>query len=118
MPTRPSRGLPIPLLAAATFFGVYALTPAEWSDARGSEAPEAQASTPRLAGTGFDREPVAAAPNVAAVSAASAVSAVSAPYYRYCSDARAAGAAPLRRGDPGYASHLDRDNDGIACEPH
>jgi hypothetical protein len=112
MSTRPSRGLPIPLLAAATFFGVYALTPAERSDARGSDAPEVQAGTARLAGTGFDREPVAAAPNVAAVSA------VSAPYYRYCSDARAAGAAPLRRGDPGYASHLDRDNDGIACEPY
>jgi hypothetical protein len=26
------------------------------------------------------------------------------------------GAAPVRRGDPGYGSHLDRDNDGIGCE--
>ncbi len=33
-----------------------------------------------------------------------------------CSMARAAGAAPVRRGDPGYGSHLDRDNDGIGCE--
>ena len=33
-----------------------------------------------------------------------------------CAEARAAGAAPVRRGDPGYASHLDRDNDGIGCE--
>lgn len=33
-----------------------------------------------------------------------------------CSAARAAGAAPVRRGDPGYGPHLDRDNDGIACE--
>ena len=33
-----------------------------------------------------------------------------------CSQARAAGAAPVRRGDPGYGSHLDRDNDGIGCE--
>ena len=33
-----------------------------------------------------------------------------------CSEARAAGAAPVRRGDPGYGSHLDRDNDGIGCE--
>ncbi|MFB9704886.1 excalibur calcium-binding domain-containing protein [Rhodococcus aetherivorans] len=24
--------------------------------------------------------------------------------------------APLYRGDPGYAAHLDRDNDGIACK--
>ncbi|MBL8699857.1 MAG: excalibur calcium-binding domain-containing protein [Alphaproteobacteria bacterium] len=38
--------------------------------------------------------------------------------FRNCAAARAAGAAPLRRGDPGYAPHLDRDGDGIACEPH
>ena len=37
-------------------------------------------------------------------------------YYANCSAARAAGAAPVRRGDPGYASHLDRDNDGVGCE--
>lgn len=39
-------------------------------------------------------------------------------YYRYCKDARAAGAAPLYRGDPGYRSALDADNDGVACEPY
>ena len=33
-----------------------------------------------------------------------------------CSAARAAGAAPVRRGDPGYGTHLDRDNDGVGCE--
>jgi excalibur calcium-binding domain-containing protein len=37
-------------------------------------------------------------------------------YYDNCSEVRAAGAAPIRRGEPGYGSHLDRDNDGIACE--
>ena len=37
-------------------------------------------------------------------------------YYANCSEARAAGDTPLYRGDPGYASHLDRDNDGVACE--
>jgi hypothetical protein len=36
--------------------------------------------------------------------------------FRNCAEARAAGAAPVRRGDPGYGSHLDRDNDGIGCE--
>jgi hypothetical protein len=36
--------------------------------------------------------------------------------YSTCAAARAAGAAPLRRGQPGYASHLDADGDGIACE--
>jgi hypothetical protein len=36
--------------------------------------------------------------------------------YRNCSHARAAGAAPVRRGDPGYGAHLDRDGDGLGCE--
>ncbi|MEH0819275.1 MULTISPECIES: excalibur calcium-binding domain-containing protein [unclassified Micromonospora] len=37
-------------------------------------------------------------------------------YYANCSAVRAAGAAPLHRGDPGYSRKLDRDGDGIACE--
>ncbi|QNS08493.1 excalibur calcium-binding domain-containing protein [Streptomyces xanthii] len=37
-------------------------------------------------------------------------------YYANCSEARAAGAAPVHRGEPGYASHLDRDGDGIGCD--
>lgn len=36
--------------------------------------------------------------------------------YANCSQAKAAGAAPLHRGDPGYSSKLDRDGDGTACE--
>ena len=36
--------------------------------------------------------------------------------YSNCTEARAAGAAPVRRGEPGYGAHLDRDNDGIGCE--
>jgi Excalibur calcium-binding domain len=39
-------------------------------------------------------------------------------YYANCNAARAAGAAPIYRGEPGYRSALDRDNDGIACEPY
>ncbi|MGV8959711.1 MAG: excalibur calcium-binding domain-containing protein [Stenotrophomonas sp.] len=38
--------------------------------------------------------------------------------FRNCDEARAAGAAPVRRGDPGYGPHLDRDNDGVGCEPY
>ena len=37
-------------------------------------------------------------------------------YYQNCDAVRAAGAAPIRRGEPGYGSHLDRDGDGIGCE--
>ena len=35
-----------------------------------------------------------------------------------CAAARAAGAAPVRRGQPGYGPHLDRDGDGVGCEPY
>ncbi|MDB5053027.1 MAG: calcium-binding protein, partial [Bacilli bacterium] len=35
-------------------------------------------------------------------------------YYQNCTAVRAAGKAPLHKGDPGYNSKLDRDGDGIA----
>lgn len=38
-------------------------------------------------------------------------------YYENCDAARAAGAAPVYAGEPGYGPHLDRDGDGVACEP-
>lgn len=37
-------------------------------------------------------------------------------YYKNCDAVRAAGKAPLHRGDPGYRAGLDRDDDGVACE--
>jgi micrococcal nuclease len=37
-------------------------------------------------------------------------------YYKNCTEAKAAGAYNIKRGEPGYSSKLDRDNDGIACE--
>jgi Excalibur calcium-binding domain len=37
-------------------------------------------------------------------------------YYPDCKAAKAAGAAPLYVGQPGYRPGLDRDHDGIACE--
>lgn len=38
--------------------------------------------------------------------------------FRNCAEARAAGAAPVLRGQAGYGPHLDRDGDGVACEPY
>lgn len=38
------------------------------------------------------------------------------PTFSSCAEARAAGAAPLRRGQPGYSTKMDRDGDGVACE--
>ena len=37
-------------------------------------------------------------------------------YYKNCDAARAAGAAPVHAGDPGYSRKLDRDGDGVGCE--
>lgn len=39
-----------------------------------------------------------------------------AAFYQNCDAVRAAGAAPILRGEPGYSSKLDRDGDGIGCE--
>ncbi|TFV58996.1 UNVERIFIED_ORG: DUF4839 domain-containing protein [Bacillus sp. AZ43] len=50
-------------------------------------------------------EPVVAAPQAPAST-----------YYKNCDAARAAGAAPVRAGDPGYGKHLDREGDGVGCE--
>lgn len=37
-------------------------------------------------------------------------------YFPNCASARAAGAAPVRAGQPGYGRHLGRDGDGKGCE--
>jgi hypothetical protein len=37
--------------------------------------------------------------------------------FRNCAETRAAEAAPIHGGQPGYAAHLHADRDGIACEP-
>lgn len=37
-------------------------------------------------------------------------------HYENCTAARAAGAAPVFAGQPGYGRHLDRDGDGVGCE--
>jgi hypothetical protein len=37
-------------------------------------------------------------------------------YYQNCAAVRAAGAAPIHVGDPGYSRKLDRDGDGVGCE--
>ena len=36
-------------------------------------------------------------------------------YYPHCASARAAGAASIIAGKPGYARKLDRNGDGVAC---
>lgn len=70
-----------------------------------AEAAAAKAATPKAPPTTTTttpgKAPAAAPPTV---------------YYKNCDAVRAAGAAPIRTGDPGYSKELDRDGDGIACE--
>lgn len=59
------------------------------------------------------------APPAAPADVAPAPAAPPAPgavYYANCAAARAAGAAPLRAGQPGYREQMDGDRDGVACE--
>lgn len=61
---------------------------------------DADAATPQLCPTSTTASPPASA----------------ASGFASCAEARAAGAAPLHTGDPGYSTSLDRDRDGTACE--
>jgi cell wall-associated NlpC family hydrolase len=48
--------------------------------------------------------------------AANAVSGTDQTFYASCDDARAAGQGPINRGEPGYRSALDPNDNGVACE--
>jgi hypothetical protein len=69
------------------------------------QAAAAQAAKPAPA-------PAAPAP---AVPAPAAPAPAAVPFAN-CTAARAAGAAPVYAGTPGYGKHLDRDGDGIGCD--
>ncbi len=84
------------------------------ADAAASEAARAEAQRQAEAAAAAEQQRrAAAAPQPFAAPAPPAPTNV---YYKNCDAVRAAGAAPIYRGQPGYASHLDRDNDGVACE--
>ncbi|WP_052029987.1 excalibur calcium-binding domain-containing protein [Streptomyces sp. PCS3-D2] len=83
---------------------------------------------PAAPGTNLRPEPVAPAPPTPAPARTAAPTSAPAPddgtgssgggsiSYRNCAAVRAAGAAPIHRGEPGYGRHLDRDGDGVGCE--
>jgi hypothetical protein len=60
--------------------------------------------------------PVVAEPVYTPPPAAVEAPAPSSTYYANCAAVRAAGAAPIYAGQPGYSPKLDRDGDGVACE--
>jgi Excalibur calcium-binding domain len=126
----------IPLAAFTTFCGVYFLTPSSGGGGlvpirtMPSEAPQTESavdnSNPsKLVGVQrrssvpeYTYSKQRKLEGASKVSDGPDVSREQSVYYAGCRDVRAAGAAPLYRGDPGYRSGMDGDNDGIACEPH
>ncbi|WP_083224791.1 excalibur calcium-binding domain-containing protein [Sphingomonas panacis] len=73
-----------------------------------------------IAASGGGPQRIASAAHSLAVTAG--VSRARAPqsgdYWSGCDAARAAGTAPIYRGEPGYRTEMDGDDDGIACEPY
>jgi hypothetical protein len=103
-------------------------TPATTTGPPATEAPAVEATTTTLATTTTTAAPTtteaptttaAPAPPPPPPTAAPAPPpppAPAEPYYANCAAAKAAGAAPIRKGQPGYRSALDRDGDGTACD--
>jgi hypothetical protein len=85
----------IPLAVVAVFAAVFALAPAQ----RSAAVQGGWAENPLIVEEEEPEDETSA-------------------YYRNCAAARAAGAAPIYSGEPGYRAPLDRDGDGIACEPY
>lgn len=127
----------IPLAALATFAGVYWLTPAPVAppqpapaaivdspaplsaapkSSRSSAVPKSKQSAPRSRPA---RPPVKVAARASAERRVRPVRSapVARVYFSGCNEVRAAGLAPLFRGQPGYRPEMDGDDDGIACEP-
>ncbi len=105
------------LLRLAVFGALAGLAPPAHAHSGGLNA-EGCHNDRRNGGYHCHRAPAAARPNAYQLAPARAAGFTrgSGGAFRNCSEARAAGAAPVRRGEPGYGPHLDRDNDGVGCE--
>lgn len=91
-----------------------------WRPTRNTIGPERPMSAADLDGQQPSGGGATTAPRVRQVATSpAAVASTGASWsYRGCREARAAGATPLYRGQPGYGAHMDGDGDGIACEDY
>lgn len=102
----------LPSIAALIFASLAAAVPAEPAAAHGGGLNAEGCHNNRKTGGYHCHRGPSASPS----RALRAVSSSSRREFANCSQARAAGAAPVRVGDPGYGRHLDRDGDGVGCE--
>lgn len=116
---RNSEQTPAPASTPASFFAPSKATPTPATVVTPipTPTPEPTVEPAPVATPEPEPEPVVpAAPEPAPAEPAPAEPVPVQAYYKNCTEARAAGAAPIYQGQPGYASHLDRDGDGIACD--
>lgn len=90
------------------YTGVKAASQQAQTDTSAQESTQSQTQTQEDAPS--QSQSTAPAPTTTQQSSGSDV------YYKNCTAARAAGAAPIYQGQPGYRAALDRDRDGVACE--
>ncbi|MBD7917165.1 excalibur calcium-binding domain-containing protein [Cellulomonas sp. Sa3CUA2] len=83
---------------------------------RAEEAREADAARQAARAASAASAPASGGSGGSAASGGSGGSGGGSVFYQNCDAVRAAGAAPLLVGQPGYARKLDRDGDGVACE--
>jgi len=126
-----SRAIPayLPIAAGFVFVGTWVLTPAAPPKPAAAAVtvadstiafPEARGKPTPIPDSWRAEKPEDVSPgaHLSAAPAPRRAAARSGVYYSGCREARAAGAAPMYRGDPGYRPEMDGDNDGIACEPY
>ena len=89
---------------------------AEQAAAQQAAAEQAAAAQAAAAQAAAEQAARDAAARQAVPVPAPAAPAPSSVQYANCTAARAAGAAPIYAGTPGYGKHLDRDGDGIGCD--
>lgn len=108
-----SEGLAVPRYNSSDGYGAH---PKEAAYAQVAQPSSVTCTQPVPAPQAQPQQPAPVqqpAPQPAPAPVAEAPSSV---YFKNCSAARAAGAAPVYVGRPGYGTHLDRDGDGVGCE--
>ena len=100
---------------SATASATATASPSASVSATASASPS---STPSSTPPASSASPTATAPSSTppSVSPSASVSQSTGVFFANCDDARAAGAAPISLGQPGYSPDLDSDLDGVACE--
>ncbi|MEU8224336.1 excalibur calcium-binding domain-containing protein [Kribbella sp. NPDC048915] len=113
-PTTAPSGTPGSVTPQRTEASPTANEPTERPTSPTSAPPSKATSAPTQAPTTTRTQPTTARVTTATATAAPATT--TAVTFRSCAEARAAGKAPLYRGQPGYSAALDHNGDGVACD--